>query len=197
METYSLIDIICFKFFLIFFVSNAILEQYYYKKEVHDLEHYFSQSICQLNYFAINYNCSNNFFINNNFYNNILLIKNNVNLLINIKTPKLENILFLFGIFPFLKDNSTLSYIINNKSTYKLLKKIFNKKIQYKTIKLDYNDLHPFNKNIEKLLYYKWKLIPKQIILDNIRHIFNNYYNEQSLAVFEESLNYNYKSYKF
>jgi hypothetical protein len=32
-------------------------------------------------------------------------------------------------------------------------------------------------------------------MLDNIRYFINNYYNESNLAVFEESLNLNYKSY--
>ena len=72
---------------------------------------------------------------------------------------------------------------------------MLNKKIKYKIIKLDYNDLHPFNKKVKKLLYYKWKLIPKQFMLDNLRHIFNYYYNKESLVALEKSLNMNYKSY--
>ena len=111
MHTYSLLDKLCFKFFLIFLVANAIFEQDFYKKEVNDLENYFSQSICQLIYFTLNYNCSNNFISNNNFYNDILEINSNVNLLINIKKPILENIFLLFSIIPFLKNNSTL-YIL-------------------------------------------------------------------------------------
>jgi len=195
MHTYSLLDKLCFKFFIIFLVVNAIFEQDFNKKEVNDLENYFSQSICQLIYFTLNYNCTNNFISNNNFYNDILEINGNSNLLINIKKSILENIFLLFSIIPFLKNNSTLSYKINNKGIYKLLKRTLNKKIKYKIIKLDYNDLHPFNKKVKKLLYYKWKLIPKQFMLDNLRHIFNNYYNKESLVAFEKSLNMNYKSY--
>ena len=60
---------------------------------------------------------------------------------------------------------------------------------------MDYNDLPSFNLQMKKLLYYEWELIPRQFLLDNLRYIINNYYNESNLAVFEESLNLNYKSY--
>ena len=132
---------------------------------------------------------------NDNFYNDILEINSDINLLMNIKKPKLENIFLLLGIIPLLKNNSTLSYKINNKGIYKLFKKILNKKIKYKVIKLDYNYLLYFNKIMKVLLYYIWELIPKQFMLDNIRYFINNYYNESNLVVFEESLNLNYKSY--
>ena len=61
--------------------------------------------------------------------------------------------------------------------------------------KLDYNDLLSFNINLKKLLYYKWKLIPTKSVLDNLRHIINNYYNETNLDLFQKSLNINYKSF--
>ena len=48
---------------------------------------------------------------------------------------------------------------------------------------------------MKQILYYKWELIPKKYILDNLRFIINNYYNETNLNVFQESLNINYKSY--
>ena len=113
----------------------------------------------------------------------------------NIKQPNLENIFLLLGIIPFLKNNSTLSYKINSKEAYKFFKKILNRKIKYKVIKIDYNDLFFFNNNMKKLLYYIWELIPKKFMLDNFRYIINNYYNETNLVVFEESLNMNYKAY--
>jgi hypothetical protein len=48
---------------------------------------------------------------------------------------------------------------------------------------------------MKQILYYIWELIPKKIMLDNLRYIINNYYKESNLAVFEDSLNMNYKSY--
>ena len=156
MENYNLIDNIFIKFFLFFLFINLIFENEYHKKEFNDLEYYFSQSICQFLYFTINYKCTINFFLNDNIYNDILDINNNINLLINIKKSKLENIFLLLGIIPFLNKNSTLSYKINNKGIYKYFKKILNEKIKYKIIKFGYNDLHSFNKILKKLLYYNW-----------------------------------------
>jgi hypothetical protein len=195
MKTIYLIYNICLKLFLFFLIINLIFEKECHQKEGNDLEYIFSKSICKLLYFTLNYNCSLQFFSNDNFYNDILEINSDINLLMNIKIPKLENIFLLLGIIPLLKNNSTLSYKINNKGIYKLFKKILNKKIKYKVIKLDYNYLLYFNKIMKVLLYYIWELIPKQFMLDNIRYFINNYYNESNLVIFEESLNLNYKSY--
>ena len=197
METYILIDNTCTKYILLFLIINLILEIKYYTKEINNnLGYYFSQSICQFLFYTINYKCSINFFTNANIYNDILEFNSNVNLLMNIKKSKLENIVLLLGIIPFLKNNSTLSYKINNKGIYNLFKKIFNKKIISKVIKFDYSDLYIFNKKMKKVLYYEWELIPKKYMLDSLRFIINNYYyNEENLDLFQESLNLNYKSY--
>jgi hypothetical protein len=195
MEAYNLIDNISIKNFVIFLIIKFILAQQYIKKEVNNLEYYFSQSACQFLFYTINYKCTMNFFTNNNIYNDILEINSNINLLMNIKKSKLENFILLLGIIPFLKNNSTLSYKINNKGIYKLFNKILNKKIKYKVIKFNYNDLHTFNKEMKKLLNYEWELIPKKFMLDNLRYIINNYYNETNLVMFQESLNMNYKFY--
>ena len=197
METYILIDNICTKYILLFLIINLILEIKYYTKEINNnLGYYFSQSICQFLFYTINYKCSINFFTNANIYNDILEFNSNVNLLMNIKKSKLENIVLLLGIIPFLKNNSTLSYKINSKGIYNLFKKIFNKKIISKVIKFDYSDLYIFNKKMKKVLYYEWELIPKKYMLDSLRFIINNYYyNEENLDLFQESLNLNYKSY--
>ena len=45
------------------------------------------------------------------------------------------------------------------------------------------------------ILYYKWELIPKRLILDNLNHIINNYYNETNFFIFQTSLNMNYRLY--
>lgn len=172
-----------------------MLELEYNKKGVNDLEDYLSQSICQLLFFSINYKCSFNFYTNDNFYNDMLDVNCNVNLLMNIKISKLENLVLLLTIIPFLRNNSTLSYKIKDKKIYQSFKKIFIKKIKHKIINLDYNDFHSFNNNLKKILYYKWELIPKQFILNNLRYIINHYYNESNLEVLQESLNMNYKAY--
>ena len=194
MKNYILIDKISIKFFIFFLFVNLIYEHENNKNEFNELEYYFSQSICQFLFFTINYKCSMNFFYNDNIYNDILEINSNINLLINIKKSKLENIFLILGIIPFLKNNSTLSYKINNKGIYKFFRKI-NKKIKYKVIKFGYNDLFSFNKNMKKLFNYDWELIPKKLMLNNLRYIINNYYNDTNLIFLQESLNMNYQSY--
>jgi hypothetical protein len=135
MQEYFLVDNICFKLFLFFLITNFILEQELHKKEDINLEYYFSQSICQLVYFRINYNCATNLYTNDNIYNDILEINNNINLLMNIKKTKLENIFLLLSIIPFLKNNSTLTYKTQDKRIYKYFRNNLNKKVRYKIIK--------------------------------------------------------------
>lgn len=194
-KMYNIIKNIFIKFFLLFFIIAIILDEVNHKKDINNLENYFSQSICKILYFTINYNCSLKLFVNNDFYEDIKEINSNIDLLINIKISKLENIFLLLGIFPFLKNNSTLSYKINNKEIYNFIKELFknkNKKINHKIIKLDFIDFKTVNEKLEELLNYRWELIPEKIILDNIRYIIDNYYNESNFDIFQKSLYMNY-----
>ena len=186
------------KIFLLFFIIIVIiiiLDQDCHKKDFNKLEDYFSQSICNFFYFTINYNCTSKF-NNKDFYEDVLEINNNIDLLMNIKISKLENIILLLGIIPFLKKNSTLSYKINNKEIFNFIKKIFkNKKIKHRIIKLNYNDFNTLKEKVEELLNYKWELIPEKVMLDNLRYIINNYYNESSFNIYQKSLYMNYHLY--
>lgn len=184
-----------FILFLIIIIIIIILDKDCQIKDANNLDDYFSQSICTFLYFSINYNCSSKF-SHYDFYEDILEINNNINLLMNIKISKLESILLLLGIIPFLKKNSTLSYKINNKEIYNYAKKIFkNKKIKNKIIKFDYNDFNTFNEKVDELLNNKWELVPEKVMLDNLRYIINNYYNESNFNIFQKSLNMNYNFY--
>ena len=192
----TLIKNICIKLFLFFVIINIFFEENCKKKEANKLENYYSKLICKFFYFTINYNCPATIFSNTSFYDEILEINKDINLLINVKKSKLENILLLLGIIPFLKNNSTLTYKINNKEINIFLKKTFkNKKIKYKIIKFDFNDFNIFNGKINELLNYKWELVPGKFILDNIRYVLNNYYNELNFEIFQKSSNMNYKSF--
>jgi len=190
------INNICIKLFSLFIIIKIILEQICKKKEANKTENYYSKSICTLLYFTINYNCPTNIFSSTSFYDEIVEINKDINLLINIKKSRLENILIILGIIPFLKNNSTLFYKINNKEIDIFFKKTFKKKrIQYNIIKFDYNDFNFFNEKINELLNYKWELVPGKFILDNLRYIINNYYNESNFEIFQNSLFMNYKLY--
>ena len=184
------------KFFLLIYIQIIFFDNELGKKDINYLEDYFSQSICKFFYLSINYNCPLKLSMNYDFYEDILGINNNIDLLINIKISKLESIILLLGILPFLKNNSTLSYKTNSKENYNFVKKFFkNKKIKHKIIKFDYNDFNTFNEKIVELLNYKWEIIPEKFILDNIRYIINNYYNESNFDIYQKSLYMNYNFY--
>ena len=192
----NIIENMFIKFFLFFLIINIIIKDNYQKKETNQLENYYVESICKLFYFTINYDCSLQLFTSTSFYDEIIEINKDINLLINIKKPKLENIFLLLCIIPFLKNNSTLSYKIKNKEIDNFLKKAFkNKRIKYKIIKFDYNDFKSFNEKINELLNYNWELIPVKFMLDNLNYIINNYYDEPNIKLFQSSLNMNFKSY--
>lgn len=158
------------------------------------LDYYFSYSICTLLYFANYYNCSDNIFINNNIYEDIVENEQKISLFINIKKTKIENILLLIGIIPFLKNYSTITYKINKKEIYKIFKNIFkNKKIKNKIIKISEYDLNYLLEKFNDLINYKWEFIPNKELLNNIRYIINNYYNNSYLEIFDKSLNLNFK----
>jgi hypothetical protein len=158
------------------------------------LDYYFSYSICTLLYFANYYNCSDNIFINNNIYEDIVENEQKISLFINIRKTKIENIFLLIGIIPFLKNYSTITYKINKKDIYKIFKNIFkNKKIKNKIIKINDYDLHYFLEKFNDLINYKWEFIPNKELLNNIRYIINNYYNNSYLEIFDKSLNLNFK----
>ena len=187
--------IIFIKILIIILISLYIdIHIYEINEDEHSLGYYISYSTCKFLTFKINYNCSNNIFIDSNFHEDIVDIIQNINLFINIKLTKIENIFLLIGIIPFLKNNSIITYKINNKDINNLFKIIFkDKKIKDKVIKLNENDFQYFTEQFNDLLNYKWELIPKKKILNNIRSIINNYYNESCLEIFDKSLNLNFK----
>ena len=123
-----------FEIKIILFFLILIIKKNSRQKKVNNLEDYFNQSICQLLFFPIKNNCFMNFIMNDNFYNDILEIKININLLINIKISHLENIFFLLGIIPFLKNNSTLFYKINDKNNLNISLHLWIQKYQNRNI---------------------------------------------------------------
>jgi hypothetical protein len=195
-KVYCLIRNICIKLFLSYLIIKIIFEEKYQKIDVDKLENYYTKIICKFLYFTINYDCPTKISSSSSFYDEILEINTDINLLINIKQSKVENIFLLLGIIPFLKNNSTLSYKINNKEIDIFLKKTFNtKRIKHKIIKFDFIDFNIFKEKINELLNYNWELVPEKFILDNLRYIINNYYNETNFKILEKSMYMNYKSY--
>ena len=184
------IQIFLISFFL--FINLKIIN----RKKNKSLKYYFSYNICKFFVFKKKFNCSSQIYRNRNFYDYIGQNYKNINLLINIKKTKIENLLLLIGIFPFLKNNSKILYKINNKEIYFLFKKIFiNKIIKNRFIKINENDFFYFIDNFNNLINYKWEIIPDEDIINNIRYILNKYYNESCIEQFDKFLNANFKNF--
>jgi hypothetical protein len=132
---------------------------------------------------------------NYDFFYFIKDVKKNVNLSINIKKASLiENIIIILGIIPFLKNNSIIRYDINTYETNKIFRTLFNyKEIKYGKIFIDFSDFQTVKKKFNNLINYIWELIPQKPILDNLRYIIDNYYDDSCLNIFEKALNRNYE----
>ena len=93
---------------------------------------------------------------------------------------------------PFLKPNEI---IINhkNKEINELFKKILSiKKIKNNKLIIKEKDFNKFQNKIDVLLYNKWDFIPDFNLINNLRYIINNYYDEKCLGIFDKSLNLNF-----
>lgn len=179
--------IVCFSLFFKLLIKN--------KEDKNSLEDCFTQILCKYFHFERNYNCYNNLFNNMHIYDDIIEINQNIELMLNIKKTTIENIFLLIGIFPFLKNNSTITFTIKDKKIYKLFKSIYKNKKFKRNIRINKYDFHLFNKKFNELINYKWELIPNQNVSKTIRYIINNYYNEICLYIFDKSLNLNFKYY--
>ena len=186
---YSYKKIFIIMVFMYFYNNLICLE------DNHSLKWYYRKYLCSL--FIINdeHDCKNELLNNYDFFFNLQGIKRNVHLSIDIKNKSsIENIILIIGIIPFLKFSSFIKYKINDKNTYQLFKIIFsNKTIKNEIIFFYYNDIETIKKNFQNLIDYIWEFIPQQKILDNIRYIINNYYDDRCLFIYEKSLNNNYE----
>lgn len=146
--------------------------------------------------YSLKRNTLNNYpnFIKCNFCKNIIKVNKNDLLLINKKT-KIENILILIQIIPFLRNNLFLN-LHDNKSLFRILKNIFSVNIigNYE-IRIKKTDIYYIIKNFNEILNFKWEILPKIEIINSVRFIINNYYNEVCLDIFDKILNFNFESY--
>ena len=125
---------------------------------------------------TVNVNCNYFDCTERNIDNNIYIHKiKKKNLLLKIKNTKIENVLMMVKIFPFLKDK--ISIIIKiSKNLYPFFKKTFkNQKLKNNIIKFNNQYFKYLIKDFENLFDYDWELIPK---LDdiNIFKIISIYY---------------------
>ena len=156
-------------------------------------DYYFSKYICSFFILKLDSNCINDIFINNNFYDFLKDINDNINLTLKIhKKTKIENVILLIGIMPFIKKKTIIKYKIRNKEIYNFFKIHTNIKIKKnKIIHLTNSDFHYFNEYFNDLINFKWEFIPNHYIINHLRYIINNYYDKASLIIFDQILNLN------
>ena len=143
-----------------------------------------------------NNNCMKEIFSKYNFFYDIKSLKTNINLIIDFKKSFIENLFLIISIIPFLKNNSTIQYSINNKDSYKLFKLFFKyKKKKNRKIIIKINDINNIKSNFSYLINYKWESPMNKNILDIIRYIISNYYDNTCLQIYEKFLNKNFEYY--
>ena len=118
-----------FKIFIFINISLNIYNQMYITiNDEKSLDYYTSYTLCKLLKFKLDYYCMNNLLYDSNFIGEEFDIDANINIFINLKKTKIENILLLIGLIPFLKNDSFLLYKINDIEIYRLCKIIFKNK---------------------------------------------------------------------
>lgn len=110
-----------------------------------------------------------------------------------VEKTKIENIIILLLLFPFLKKNSSIFYQIKNKKDYNLYKEIFKVKNKKFIYNINKNDLYFLIHNFNNSIYYNWEIIFENELINKLRYIINNYYNETFIKIFDNSLNLNFK----
>ena len=163
----------------------------------YSFEFYYTKYLCSFFILENEKNCSKEILNNYDFFYNIKEIRRDVNLLIDFKKSLIENIFLIVGIIPFLKFNSSIEYQITNKESNKLYKLLFSKKNKKQNkFKIDINDFETIKNKFNQLINNIWEFpLSNKKILDNIRYIINNYYNQSNTLLFEEILIKNYDYY--
>jgi hypothetical protein len=107
------------------------------------------------------------------------------------KINKIENIFILISIIPFLKKEI---FVTKNNPIFGFFINIFNWKGNH-IIKFSKDNKTYIASKFRDLLYYKWESLPNKNETNYIRHILYNYYPENCLSIYEESLNLNIENY--
>ena len=145
-----------------------------------------------------NFNCLYTKFIDLSHLNEIENYKNKIDkFILKAKNSKVENILILIGLFPFLNDNSTIYCIAKTRKSYQIIKNLLKEAInhQHKIIEFKKINLFFLSNNFNDLLNYYWKFIPSLHLLNYIRYIINNYYSQNILYKYQRTINLNLKKY--
>lgn len=134
---------------------------------------------------------------NNSISNDILFInniikENGIEPLL-LKKTKIENIMLLVKIMPFIKKDLHIYIKNNNNNLFHLFNKIFyGKQIINNTIRITQKDI---KETFNDIWNYDWEIFPELEEINRVRYIINKYYNESYLKIFDKALNDNVKIY--
>ena len=182
---------------IIIFIEFLLFLSILYRLNNRKFEFYYSKYLCSLLILSNSNTCVNEILNNYDFFYYVKDTRKNVILSINNRRGSLiENIMIIIGIIPFLNEKSVIIYHINTDETNKIYQILFDyKNISYGKIYIDFNDFKTVKKKFNILIDYIWEFIPQKKLLDNIRYIISNYYDDSCLYIFEKALNRNYEYY--
>ena len=153
--------------------------------------------LCNVLIFESNFNCKEEIFININFFDEYVSKRKEFDLLIKEKNTKIENLIMLIIIIPFIEINSKLRYKINEQKFTSIFGNLFKYNINKKDIIMQLNSYDYFENKTKliNLLNYDWEIIPSKNIINILRYVINNFYVDSPISMFEKLLNMNLKQY--
>ena len=79
---------------------------------------------------------------------------------------------------------------------FEILKNIFHiEKLKKDILYIRKNNIDYIIQNFNELIYYKWEYLPNTNLINSLRYIISNYYNENCLELFDKALNLNFEDY--
>ena len=185
----------CYKIYIISLILNSLKNNIKLENNTFNLYYFnYSGKLDFLHLKEKNYhNVASN---NSGFLTDLEKFEKGIDLaFLKVEKTKIENIIILIFIFPFLKKNSTVFYQIKNKKDYNLFHGLFKVKNKKYLYKINKSDLYFLMNNFNNSIYYDWEIILENELTNELRYLINNYYNETFLKIFDNSLNLNFNRY--
>ena len=121
--------------------------------------------------------------------------KNKFNLILSKKKNRIEIIFILIQAIPYINKKIIIEKK-NNEEVFEILKNIFHiEKLKKDILYIRKNNIDYIIQNFKELIYYKWEYLPNTNLINSLRYIISNYYNENCLELFDKALNLNFEDY--
>jgi hypothetical protein len=121
--------------------------------------------------------------------------KNKFNLILSKKKNRIEIIFILIQAIPYINKKIIIEKK-NNEEVFEILKNIFHiEKLKKDILYIRKNNIDYIIQNFNELIYYKWEYLPNTNLINSLRYIISNYYNENCLELFDKALNLNFEDY--